>query len=102
MQPFNIWKDEKDKLTTLYISGELYIRNDGTYVKIDNDDYKALELLNHEYISTIIFEGIHFSLHEFAFKIIEKDNKFITNILVSKDLQSDYLDIRKYGKKHQL
>ncbi len=72
-----IWKDEKDKLTTLYISGELYIRNDGTYVKIDNDDYKALELLNHEYISTIIFEGIHFSLHEFAFKIIEKDNKFI-------------------------
>lgn len=32
----------------------------------------------------------------------EKDNKVITNILVSKDLQSDYLDIRKYGKKHQL
>lgn len=29
----------------------------------------------------------------------EKDNKVITNVLVSKDLQSDYLDIRKIWEK---
>lgn len=70
-----IWEDENGNLTTLYISGEIFIRNDGTYVILDST-YKGLELMNHEYISTIVFDGIHYAIHELSIKIKEKDNVF--------------------------
>lgn len=71
-----IWKDEDDKLTTLYISNEIFIRNDGTFIKVSNNDYKILELINHEYISTLVFDNIHYSVHEFVMDLSEKDGVF--------------------------
>lgn len=75
-----IWKDEKGKLTTLYISGEIFIRNDGSFITINSDDYLALEFLNHEFISTIIFNDIHYTLHSFKLKVTEKNNIFTLNL----------------------
>lgn len=71
-----IWSDEDDKLTTLYISNEIFIRNDGTFIKVSNSDYKILELINHEYISTLVFDNIHYSVHEFVMDLSEKDGIF--------------------------
>lgn len=87
-----IWKDENGNFTTLYISGEIMIQNDGTYIILDSETYKGLELMNHEYISTIVFEGIHFAIHELSIKIKEKNNVFtfvMSGNVISSSINSD-------------
>ena len=76
----NIWQNGKDKIYTIYPTGNLFVKKDDSKVFIDQNEYKAMTILNHEYLTTLIYEDINFSLYNCKIKRKEKDGTFIIKI----------------------
>lgn len=65
----NIWQNNDKDIYTIYPTGELYINKEDEKLYIKIDEYKILSLINHEYLTTIIYNNINYSVYDFKIKI---------------------------------
>lgn len=72
-----IWQNENKKIYTIYPTGELYINKLGEKLYLKINEFKILSLINHEYLTTLIYEDINYSIYDFKIKIVpSNDSKF--------------------------
>lgn len=115
----DIWQNNDEKITSVAPIGNLYINKDDKKLFLKNEDFKALSIINHESISTIVNNDINYLMHNNKIKIKENNNKFIitikgtfytTNIDVNnreeirenfiKYIENEFIDLIEYSKKY--
>ena len=76
----NIWQNNDEKITSVYPSGIIYINNDGRKLYLRQDQFKAISIINHEVISTIVENDVNYQMHNNKIIIKEKDNKYTIKV----------------------
>lgn len=87
----SIWKKDKEKLTSLFIAGNIYIDKDGNNILIEKDKFQVIELLNHINETSLVINDNIYTFYKFKNRIKEKNNEFTffikANIITSSELE---------------
>lgn len=100
----DVWQNNDEKITSVTPSGALYLKKDDKKLYINQEDFKAITVINHDTISIITEKDISYTMHNNKIKIKIKNNKYIikitgtfyaTNIDVNnrENIRKDFIDL---------